>query len=280
MPPAIGVSSVAWLISGDYVTINGFEINGANTSTSGTPWRIGVLTRSSNVSVESNHIHHIAVKTEDCKSSGGGGIVGDSYYGGKDIDMVGNWVNDIGPTTACNFHHGLYMSTSGNITNNIVHRVGLAGVHLWHDANRVNISNNTIFNTPKAIIVGTGQRYNLPTKGDYINVYNNILVDNGYGYIEESDGSGNGANNYYVNNIHFRNKINEAVNSYNKPHISGTRVADPMFVNYQISGTGDYSLKSGSPAIDEGAATYTPAFDFAGTARPRGAADDIGAYEF
>jgi hypothetical protein len=42
---------------------------------------------------------------------------------------------------------------------------------------------------------------------------------------------------------------------------------------------GDYQLQSGSPAIDAGSATGAPATDFAGTARPQGAAVDIGAFE-
>lgn len=42
---------------------------------------------------------------------------------------------------------------------------------------------------------------------------------------------------------------------------------------------GDYRLKTGSPAIDRGTASQAPPQDIAGTARPSGAAVDIGAYE-
>jgi len=41
----------------------------------------------------------------------------------------------------------------------------------------------------------------------------------------------------------------------------------------------DLTLRAGSPAIDRGAADGAPAHDAAGTARPQGAAIDIGAYE-
>jgi parallel beta-helix repeat protein len=44
-------------------------------------------------------------------------------------------------------------------------------------------------------------------------------------------------------------------------------------------GTGDLTLRAGSPAIDHGAVERAPADDVAGTARPQGAAVDIGAYE-
>lgn len=43
--------------------------------------------------------------------------------------------------------------------------------------------------------------------------------------------------------------------------------------------TGDYRLRSGSPAIDTGTATNAPTIDIAGTPRPAGAGFDIGAYE-
>lgn len=43
---------------------------------------------------------------------------------------------------------------------------------------------------------------------------------------------------------------------------------------------GDLTLRAGSPAIDQGVATGAPVTDFAGVARPQGAAVDVGAYEY
>ncbi|MDB5909338.1 MAG: hypothetical protein JWP34_3452 [Massilia sp.] len=60
---------------------------------------------------------------------------------------------------------------------------------------------------------------------------------------------------------------------------TGTITADPQFVNFQANGTGDYRLKSNSPAINIGTATSAPTTDIDFYARPRGAAHDIGAYE-
>lgn len=60
-----------------------------------------------------------------------------------------------------------------------------------------------------------------------------------------------------------------------------TLASNPLFTN---AGGGDYSLVSGSPCIDTGYNTYTPATDIAGTTRPKNGGTsltvDIGAYEF
>ncbi|MBQ6923164.1 MAG: PKD domain-containing protein, partial [Kiritimatiellae bacterium] len=54
-------------------------------------------------------------------------------------------------------------------------------------------------------------------------------------------------------------------------------VDDPFYVD---AANGDYTLLAGSPAIDAGETIAFVADDFAGTARPQGAAYDIGALEF
>jgi hypothetical protein len=60
---------------------------------------------------------------------------------------------------------------------------------------------------------------------------------------------------------------------------TGTVSADPKFISYNPTGTGDYRLQSTSPAIDKGTLTSAPTTDFLGVARPQGGAVDIGAYE-
>jgi hypothetical protein len=52
---------------------------------------------------------------------------------------------------------------------------------------------------------------------------------------------------------------------------------DPRFTN---PGGGNFSLQTGSDAIDAGLSIPSLTTDIAGTTRPRGAAYDIGAYEF
>ncbi len=57
---------------------------------------------------------------------------------------------------------------------------------------------------------------------------------------------------------------------------AASSAADPLFVT---PGASDYHVQSASPAVDKGTATEAPASDLEGTARPQGAAIDIGAYE-
>jgi parallel beta-helix repeat protein len=60
---------------------------------------------------------------------------------------------------------------------------------------------------------------------------------------------------------------------------AGTLTSDPLFVNYQDDGSGDYHLAAGSPCIGSGVPDGAPAFDFDGTPRPQGGTHSIGPYE-
>jgi len=52
-----------------------------------------------------------------------------------------------------------------------------------------------------------------------------------------------------------------------------------IFNDFTAPGNQDYTLKSGSSAIDQGNAAYAPKDDLTGAARPKGKAPDAGAYE-
>ncbi|MDD1718585.1 MAG: right-handed parallel beta-helix repeat-containing protein [Methanoregulaceae archaeon] len=60
----------------------------------------------------------------------------------------------------------------------------------------------------------------------------------------------------------------------------GNRCAEPRFVRPAWGSAGDYHLRPGSPAIDNGTAFRAPAVDLDGKTRPSGAGYDIGPYEF
>lgn len=270
IPPVSGSDTTAWTNSGSYVDIEGFDINGSIDPR--VKWRNGIYTTGSNTAIRNNHIHHVGEQAP-CDSQGGSAINTDYWAYGVNTEITGNVVNHNG-YIGCRFIQAIYVSTSAKVKNNIVFQNGGAGVHLWHDANHVDVVNNTIFGNDVGIVVGGGDYYHGSGPNDYTNVYNNIVVDNNYGIIENGE---TGSHNTYTNNLVHRNKTQWAL--LTSRH-SGDIDADPQFVNYIKVGGGSYRLQKSSPAIDQGTATLAPEDDFDGVARPRAGAIDIGAYEF
>lgn len=76
-------------------------------------------------------------------------------------------------------------------------------------------------------------------------------------------------NNIAYGNTDFQLYTNVGVSDYNL-------TTDPRFV----SAGADFRLAAGSPAIDAGSSLGAPSTDLDGRSRPRGAAFDIGAYEY
>lgn len=267
-------TEATWTSHGSYTDIVGFDVTGSG--------RLGILNYGSYTSISGNHVHNMAV-SGGCTGSGGAGIV-NANYSSSDGDVIGNVVHDIGVPGACNGVQGIYSSNlRGHIYNNIVYRASAFGIHLWHAANNVTIANNTVFANGSGgmgggIVVGTGDSPGGVVL-DNTRVVNNVVYNNPASSIVEYCYSGQsciGANNTIANNLVYGNgsSISLRVGS-----ASGTITADPQFVSYQANGTGDYRLKSTSPAIDKGTSTFAPSFDIDNVARPRGAALDLGAYE-
>ena len=265
-----------WTNNGNYTDIVGFDISGSG--------RLGILNYASYTLVSGNKIHNLTI-SGGCTGSGGAGVV-NANYSASNGDIIGNVVHDIGIPGTCNGVQGIYSSNlGGKIYNNIVYRVSAFGIHLWHAASNVTIANNTVFANGAGgmgggIVVGTGDS----PGGVVLNntkVINNIVYKNPGVSIKQYCYSGQtciGSTNVTANNLVFGNgsgislKVGTA---------TGTITNDPQFVNYQANGTGDYRLKSTSPAINKGTASYAPpATDINNVARPRGGAFDIGAYEY
>jgi hypothetical protein len=264
-----------WHNTGNYTDIVNFDVSG--------PGRLGILNLASYVTMSGNHVHDLKV-TGGCTGSGGAGIMNGSYTA-SDNNMIGNVVHDIGVPGACNAVQGIYHANlRGKIQNNIVYRASSFGIHLWHAANNVVVSNNTSFaNGSKSmgggIVMGTGDK----PGGIVMNntrVVNNIAINNPRGGIMQYCYSGVnciGATNTVANNLVYGNGTNITMKV---GKATGTITADPQFVSYAASGTaGNYRLKSTSPAVNKGTSSYAPTTDIDGVARPRGGAFDIGAYE-
>lgn len=263
VPASSSGGGTGWSNRGQYVDIVNFEIDGKSNG----GWKNGLSSTGSYSVMQGNHIHHVADKVT-CDSQGGSGINTSSWYDGYHIDVIGNVVHHIG-ITGCKYIQGIYTSTSGKVKNNLVYNIGNWGIHLWHDARELDIANNTIVNSGGGITVGGGGYYRQQAPADNVHVSNNIVAGNDKGIWEQGD---NGSHNTYTNNITFNNaRGNLSVGNSAK---SGNLTVDPQFVS-----ASDFHLKPTSPAIDKGAATYAPANDIDGGARPHGGGIDIGAYE-
>ena len=258
-------TGITWDSRGSYVDIEGFDISGTG--------RHGILASGRNLSMRHNFVHDLTI-SGGCNGSGGAAI--DTYGPVGNVVIDRNIVRNIGYRFIgkCNTVQGIYIANANNVvTNNIVSGVAAVGIQQWHGATSSTIVNNTTFKNKMGILLGQGDSGT--TTGSANNyVANNIVYDNTtYGIVE---GGKMGGNNRYANNLVARSGTNMKV----KGSVTGTISSEPLFVSYNAAGTGNYKLSSSSPAIDRGTASKAPTVDFAGVARPRGAAHDIGAYEF
>ncbi|CAH0291203.1 hypothetical protein SRABI118_04079 [Massilia sp. Bi118] len=273
VPPSSSSNNNAWDNRGNYVSIIGFDVDGTN-SGSGTKWTHGIYTGGSYGMIQDNHIHHLA-RSVACTSAGGSAIGVDSYYHGVKTDIVSNVVNDIGPA-GCTYVQGIYVSTSGTIKNNLVYRVGAVGIHLWHDATDVVITNNTVTSSNFGMVVGGGDFYYTTAGANNVYVANNIIYDNKYGISEQGK---TGTANKYVNNLVFQNPTYD-ISLRNGLKATGTVSSNPLFKAYsRTAATPDYHLTTSSPAIGRGTATNAYATDLDGKPRNASTGYDIGAYQ-
>lgn len=278
VPPARSTREMGWDNRGHFVTIQNFMVDGAVNPTSGPLWTVGI-----NVGGEGNKVVGCNVKNiylnGSADSGGGAGILLDSWYGFNDMHALNNVVSNIGPDS--HYYQGIYMTSTGSIKNNLVYNVRKgAGIHLWHDARKVDIINNTTVGNGNGIVLGGGDFIRAqPLEADYFNVQNNIVYGNTYGINQQGK---NGKNNVYKNNLVFMNTYNFYKDFLTgKATHSGTISLDPKFVKYALTDAGDFSLQKDSPAIDKGLRdALTPAADINGLKRPQGQGVDLGAFEY
>lgn len=271
VPASNSRTRIAWDNRGSYIDIVGFDIDGS-AHRGGIGWTHGIYSGGSYASIRNNRVHHIA-QSLGCTRAGGAAIGVDSYFRGIKADVIANLVHDIGPP-GCRFVQGIYVSTSGRIRNNVVYRVAEAGIHLWHDAAHVSISNNTVTSSNTGIIIGGGNFYHSQGPNDHTAVHNNIVYDNRMGISEQGR---TGTNNTYRNNLVFQNA------SFNWRLKNGlthkdTVAAPPRFV----AGTGstpNVKLAPGSPAIGRATPVHAESTDFDGKPRNAAAGFDIGAFQ-
>jgi hypothetical protein len=263
--------SNVWLNTGNYCNFDGFEITGP-TNRGGIlsgPWTTGD-TNGDFCNITNNFIHDIS--NGICNSSGGIHVFGPG--GGHNI--IGNIVRNIDAAQigSCSTTQGIYISSPDCVVkNNIVSGVAAVGIQQWHGATRSTIVNNTVFNCKIGILIGQGDSGRSPqgTCGNFVE--NNISMNNQTYGIHGISGVKCGGNTY-KNNILYGNGTGILVNETDV--VSENLTSNPLLVNYQADGSGDYHLQSTSPAINSGISIHAPATDFDGVTRKGN--PGIGAY--
>ena len=263
-------------ISGSYIRVQGFEVRGTS--------RYGIEAYGGrDVQVAQNHIHAIG----NVCSSSSGGIVGINAYVSNMV-IERNLVHDVGryadgengcsPTNTYwqNHDHGIYHGQGDNviIRNNVFYDL----THGWAIqryngggtvASNLSIVNNTFVGANPyrdgQIIIATGT--------------SNLLIANNLFYQPKTAGvyfDAGGLTGTMANNLTYGASL--STGSTSSIVITSNLVnQDPKFVN---TGTRDFHLQAGSPAISAGTMLSGVLDDFDGLLRLAGVAPEIGAYRY
>lgn len=152
------------------------------------------------------------------------------------------------------------------VENNISFNNGGSGIHSYK-ADHVDIINNTVYGN--GTMVGYADLY--AASATDVKIANNIIYSRTGGACNSAPTAGTLV--IYDYNIYFKGTV--AIKGLHD------RVADPMFVNGATDGAlANFSLKTGSPAIDAGTKIIFSSKDILGLSRPQAGAVDCGAYEF
>jgi hypothetical protein len=261
-----------FLVRSDWVVVQGFTIQGG--------LKHGLWITSSNVRIRGNKVSNA---TASCVA--GAGILQEGYTA-TGVIADGNEVFDAtkGAGSACGLNHGIYFTGNTHTAiNNVVHNITGWGVHLYHYAMNITLANNTIFNCDHAgILVGGADDGGIDPPGNGTNsgtiVVNNIVynTDNSWG-IEENGLVG--PNTYANNTCYGQSSGCVYVKPGNTSTVTGTLTTNPLFVNYQAAGSGDYRLQASSPAVNSGVSSNAPTYAKDLAYRAQGGAHDRGAYE-
>ncbi|MBC7828317.1 MAG: right-handed parallel beta-helix repeat-containing protein [Chitinophagaceae bacterium] len=164
-----------------------------------------------------------------------------------------------------------YGQTSGQpylgrtlVENNISFNNGGSGIHSYK-ADHVDIINNTAYHN--GTVVGYADIFSNNCAD--VKIINNIMYSASGG---KCNSNSNNTNVTYDYNIYFNGSV-----AVQGPH---DKIADPQFLNISLNGLlANFSLKSGSPAVDGGTQSIFSSKDIKGVVRPTGAGVDVGAYE-
>jgi parallel beta-helix repeat protein len=217
-------------------------------------------------------------------SQGGDGIISGAL-------VTGNWIFDNAkPVNGGPLGGGSGINMDGvqdsRIENNLLYGNRASGISLYAIDGAEGSSGNTIINNTVHQPANGRWALNIQDGSTDATVLNNILVtEHSFrGAIDVSEDSLPGlASDYNVVASRFTTNGGDSIQTLaqwqaatGQDGHSQTATAAALFASWA---TGDYSLKSGSAAVDAGAVDGAPAVDLAGLLRPQGNGFDVGALE-
>jgi hypothetical protein len=261
------------------------------------------------ISLNSSSPHHIRLQNLEIVDSPHNGVIaGGSFHEFIDLNVHGaGWAAVPTATTSCD--NGLYLAgdnflvQGGSFWNNHSY-----GIRLYDSDPSAAADNGTIkgtriyqngggfgLNGTSSSTCGGGA---IVASENGHAIYNNLVYGNFSGITVYAQGpTPNGIkvdNNTIANNRHFavlvepgaqntlvRNTIafgngNGILNNGSGTVLVANSTSDPLFAN---ASQGDFSLRTGSPAIDAGTTLSNITDDFSGVRRPAGNGYDLGALE-
>jgi parallel beta helix pectate lyase-like protein/uncharacterized protein DUF1565 len=217
--------------------------------------RNGVLVGADNVEIIGCRIHALCQFLTDGTSWKGGAGIDFKGPDRSNILIDGNEIFNIGLASSTQqLVHGIYCGVHGTnfkIQNNLIYRCEDFGIHPYDEteASGIEVLNNTVAGTARGILQAPH------------GVTVNNLVYNVRDLHYDIRGSGNTVrNNAYAGTGDGSNRSSG---------VAG--IGNPQFVNYALDGSGDFHLRTGSPARNIGTASGVPSSDRDGVHRPQGA---------
>lgn len=281
-----------WTFGDDsgYVRIEGFEIFGVGNAR-GSSSGVSLFNGGHDVEIAGNHIHNVGRVCTDTLNAQTGVTVKRN-----DATIEGNLIHDIGrfapDENGCNpggpnyqnHDHGIYVNGNDDnpglvangtmVRNNIFYNINRGWpVHIFPGAlERVNILNNT-FATPNPYRDGHIVISSVDLSDSKIQ--NNIFHEPRSTAITIRGGS-------TLANVAITYNLTTTASITDDTPVGLALTDNGLNTDLRlVNATGlDFNLRSTSPAIDAGLTLSEVSWDFDGRSRPRGAASDIGAYEF
>jgi len=258
----ISFANIGIFVEANNVVVKGFDVGNNPNMGAGI---IGA-NANTNVHILGNYVHDLAQNVYNtahatppgpgCPENGaiGAGSVG-IQVNGNIVKNFGKWPKD----SACHVSQGIYV-LDGQVYNNLVTGVPVGGIQIAYACGS-QVSNNVVISAGQGIIIenNNGCAGHNTTANNYIGAISS--GGNAIFFLSGTAKCTSGNPNLFSHNITDGGVGVFSAGPFSCDTVTnaGTPVqsGSSFFVNYQLNGTGDYHLKSGSAGIGAGSTSCT-----------------------